>query len=171
MDSLDKKRKKKAKKEKASAATAAEAEEAEEAEVLQEEPQEPKNKKKKKQKRLEDGGERAAEEEHPPAASSSASSAEASAFPPPRPGFLSSTRFGDLPLSEGTRCALHEMGFEYMTKIQDKSVAPLLAGKDLLGAAKTGSGKVSNPVGCGAQGLVPPRVADAFMCRSPMRLS
>lgn len=60
---------------------------------------------------------------------------------PAKPAFLSNSRFGDLPLSENTQSALTAMGFNYMTKIQDKSVAPLLAGKDLLGAAKTGSGK------------------------------
>eukprot|EP00615_Pteridomonas_danica_P000552 CAMPEP_0114359538 /NCGR_PEP_ID=MMETSP0101-20121206/23093_1 /TAXON_ID=38822 ORGANISM="Pteridomonas danica, Strain PT" /NCGR_SAMPLE_ID=MMETSP0101 /ASSEMBLY_ACC=CAM_ASM_000211 /LENGTH=556 /DNA_ID=CAMNT_0001503133 /DNA_START=1 /DNA_END=1671 /DNA_ORIENTATION=- len=58
-----------------------------------------------------------------------------------RPAFLSKNRFQDLPLSTGTQQALKEMGFRYMTKIQDKSIGPLLTGKDLLGAAKTGSGK------------------------------
>lgn len=33
------------------------------------------------------------------------------------------------------------MGFETMTEIQAKSIAPLLDGRDLVGAAKTGSGK------------------------------
>lgn len=77
--------------------------------------------------------------------------AEAEAVVPPaeKPGpgklnILSTSRFSSLPLSEGTQAALVAMGFQFMTKIQDKSIASLLAGKDLLGAAKTGSGKVLN---------------------------
>jgi ATP-dependent RNA helicase DDX18/HAS1 len=75
------------------------------------------------------------------AAGSAAAVAPAAEDEPSRPAMMSGTRFTDLPLSEGTQRALATMGFEFMTKIQDKSVAALLAGKDLLGAAKTGSGK------------------------------
>ncbi|KAI0343919.1 DEAD-domain-containing protein [Trametopsis cervina] len=49
--------------------------------------------------------------------------------------------FSDLELSEQTMRALTEMGFRTMTSIQEKSIPPLLAGKDVLGAARTGSGK------------------------------
>jgi ATP-dependent RNA helicase DDX18/HAS1 len=56
-------------------------------------------------------------------------------------GFFSGTAFTSLPLSEPTLKALDEMGMKHCTKIQEKSIPPLLAGKDLLGAAKTGSGK------------------------------
>ncbi|CAI5706364.1 unnamed protein product [Peronospora farinosa] len=55
--------------------------------------------------------------------------------------YFSSEEFASLPLSEPTRKALTDMGFTKMTKIQSKSIRPLLAGQDLLGAAKTGSGK------------------------------
>ncbi|ETO61905.1 hypothetical protein F444_20137 [Phytophthora nicotianae P1976] len=55
--------------------------------------------------------------------------------------YFSSEEFASLPLSESTRKALADMGFTKMTKIQSKSIRPLLAGQDLLGAAKTGSGK------------------------------
>ncbi|KAL7679760.1 putative ATP-dependent helicase HrpB, DEAD/DEAH box helicase domain, RNA helicase, DEAD-box type, Q [Plasmopara halstedii] len=55
--------------------------------------------------------------------------------------YFSSEEFASLPLSEPTRRALADMGFTKMTKIQSKSIRPLLAGQDLLGAAKTGSGK------------------------------
>lgn len=55
--------------------------------------------------------------------------------------YFSQEEFASLPLSEPTRKALDEMGFKKMTKIQAKSIRPLLAGQDLLGAAKTGSGK------------------------------
>ena len=49
--------------------------------------------------------------------------------------------FSELELSEPTSRALAEMGFTTMTSIQEKSIPPLLAGKDVLGAARTGSGK------------------------------
>lgn len=55
--------------------------------------------------------------------------------------YFSAEEFASLPLSEPTKKALNEMGFKKMTKIQAKSIRPLLAGQDLLGAAKTGSGK------------------------------
>ncbi|EKM60873.1 uncharacterized protein PHACADRAFT_110678 [Phanerochaete carnosa HHB-10118-sp] len=49
--------------------------------------------------------------------------------------------FSELELSEPTIKALSGMGFTHMTAIQEKSIPPLLAGKDVLGAARTGSGK------------------------------
>ncbi|KAI0932487.1 ATP-dependent RNA helicase [Taiwanofungus camphoratus] len=49
--------------------------------------------------------------------------------------------FSELELSEPTSRALAEMGFTTMTPVQEKSIPPLLAGKDVLGAAQTGSGK------------------------------
>ncbi|KAL3672448.1 ATP-dependent RNA helicase [Phytophthora oleae] len=55
--------------------------------------------------------------------------------------YFSNEEFASLPLSEPTRKALADMNFTKMTKIQSKSIRPLLAGQDLLGAAKTGSGK------------------------------
>lgn len=55
--------------------------------------------------------------------------------------YYSSEEFASLPLSEPTQQALADMGFTRMTKIQSKSIRPLLAGQDLIGAAKTGSGK------------------------------
>ena len=39
--------------------------------------------------------------------------------------------------------AIEEMGFKTMTEIQSKTVEHLLEGKDIMGAAKTGSGKTA----------------------------
>ncbi|KAL1310481.1 hypothetical protein AAFC00_000771 [Neodothiora populina] len=50
-------------------------------------------------------------------------------------------KFAELNLSDKTMEAIKEMGFENMTEIQRRGIPPLLAGKDVLGAAKTGSGK------------------------------
>lgn len=49
--------------------------------------------------------------------------------------------FVDLNLSSRTLEAIKGMGFETMTTIQQKTIPPLMAGRDVLGAAKTGSGK------------------------------
>ncbi|GAW25780.1 putative ATP-dependent RNA helicase HAS1 [Rosellinia necatrix] len=51
-------------------------------------------------------------------------------------------KFTELKLSEKTLQAIQEeMKFETMTPIQRRAIPPLLAGRDVLGAAKTGSGK------------------------------
>jgi ATP-dependent RNA helicase DDX18/HAS1 len=49
--------------------------------------------------------------------------------------------FNDLPLLDKTKLALKNLGFTKMTQIQAKSIPECLAGSDLIGAAKTGSGK------------------------------
>jgi ATP-dependent RNA helicase DDX18/HAS1 len=50
-------------------------------------------------------------------------------------------KFSELNLSEKTMKAIEDMKFETMTEIQRRGIPPLLAGRDVLGAAKTGSGK------------------------------
>ena len=50
-------------------------------------------------------------------------------------------RFSDLNLSSKTMQAIEGMKFDQMTEIQQRGIPPLLAGRDVLGAAKTGSGK------------------------------
>ena len=49
--------------------------------------------------------------------------------------------FDDFPLSEETKKALKECGYEVPTQIQKETLALCLRGLDILGAAKTGSGK------------------------------
>lgn len=49
--------------------------------------------------------------------------------------------FSTLPLSPATLGSIERMGFETMTEVQARTIPPLLAGKDVLGAARTGSGK------------------------------
>jgi superfamily II helicase len=65
------------------------------------------------------------------------------AAPPtiPQDGIAGRVPFSTVELSEPTMKGLKEMGFETMTPVQEKSIPPLLAGKDVLGAARTGSGK------------------------------
>ena len=52
-------------------------------------------------------------------------------------------RFEDLGVNEALCRALEHVGYERPTPIQDESIAPLLAGRDLLGVAQTGTGKTA----------------------------
>ncbi|ESW10343.1 hypothetical protein PHAVU_009G201200 [Phaseolus vulgaris] len=56
-------------------------------------------------------------------------------------GIMSSDSFSSLTLSEPTSQAIADMGFHLMTQIQARAIPPLLIGKDVLGAARTGAGK------------------------------
>lgn len=69
------------------------------------------------------------------------SGSEAAPTAVPQDGIAERVPFSTLELSENTMKGLKEMGFETMTPVQEKSIPPLLAGKDVLGAARTGSGK------------------------------
>lgn len=87
----------------------------------------------------------------PAAAPETAATEDASASPEPSsskvtldgPAANSYERvpFNSLPLSRQTLDSIQRMGFETMTEVQARTIPPLLAGKDVLGAARTGSGK------------------------------
>ncbi|GAA6064601.1 hypothetical protein JCM10212_000801 [Sporobolomyces blumeae] len=100
------------------------------------------SKKKAKSKKAEavDGPGFEVEQDQPktPATTADALAMMTGATPAPEP---KTTAFSALDLSTGTRKALEGMGFENMTEVQARTIPPLLAGKDVLGAAKTGSGK------------------------------
>jgi ATP-dependent RNA helicase DeaD len=51
--------------------------------------------------------------------------------------------FRDLALSEGLLRALADVGYESPTPIQAETIPVLLAGKDMLGQAQTGTGKTA----------------------------
>lgn len=50
--------------------------------------------------------------------------------------------FDSLEVSDQTKKAIASMGFTYMTEVQARTIPPLLLGKDVLGAAKTGETEV-----------------------------
>lgn len=56
-------------------------------------------------------------------------------------GFLTEQRFEDLDICSMTKSALNALSFERMTQIQSQAIPELLAGRDIVAAAKTGSGK------------------------------
>ncbi|WP_308390017.1 DEAD/DEAH box helicase [Acidithiobacillus sp. AMEEHan] len=52
-------------------------------------------------------------------------------------------RFGDFALAEPLQRAVAEIGYEQPSPIQAQSIPPLLAGKDVIGLAQTGTGKTA----------------------------
>jgi ATP-dependent RNA helicase DeaD len=53
------------------------------------------------------------------------------------------TTFAELGLNEAILEALHEVGYEAPSPIQEQAIPPLLEGKDVIGQAQTGSGKTA----------------------------
>ena len=53
------------------------------------------------------------------------------------------TRFSDLGLSEEILRALDELGYSDPTAIQEQAIPELLAGRDVIGQAQTGTGKTA----------------------------
>ncbi len=51
--------------------------------------------------------------------------------------------FHELALSEPVRRSLDEMGFEEPTPVQARAIPPLLAGRDVVAQALTGTGKTA----------------------------
>lgn len=56
---------------------------------------------------------------------------------------MNKTPFSSLPFSEKILTAVKELGYEFMTPIQEQSLPVLLEGKDVIGQSKTGSGKTA----------------------------
>lgn len=54
-----------------------------------------------------------------------------------------SMKFSELNINEKITKALHEMGFNELTEIQEKCIPALIEGKDLIGQSMTGSGKTA----------------------------
>jgi ATP-dependent RNA helicase DeaD len=53
------------------------------------------------------------------------------------------TTFADLGLSEPLLRALHDVGYEAPSPIQEQAIPPLLEGRDVIGQAQTGTGKTA----------------------------
>src|SRR3954465_74496 len=53
------------------------------------------------------------------------------------------TAFADLGLSDSTLQALRDVGYEKPSPIQEQAIPPMLAGRDVIGQAQTGSGKTA----------------------------
>src|SRR5919202_4024958 len=53
------------------------------------------------------------------------------------------TTFADLGLSEPLLQALHDVGYETPSPIQEQGIPPLIEGRDVIGQAQTGSGKTA----------------------------
>src|SRR6201991_4654350 len=56
---------------------------------------------------------------------------------------LMSTLYSDLALAEPLKRAVAEMGYETMTPIQEQAIPVVLSGRDVMGAAQTGTGKTA----------------------------
>ncbi len=56
---------------------------------------------------------------------------------------LTSSKFIDYPLPEALQSAIKDLGFEYCTPIQAKSLAAILKGQNIIGQASTGTGKTA----------------------------
>lgn len=56
---------------------------------------------------------------------------------------LSDTLFSDFPISEKLKRNILEHGYKNPTLIQEKAIPPLLAGRDVIGIANTGTGKTA----------------------------
>jgi ATP-dependent RNA helicase DeaD len=53
------------------------------------------------------------------------------------------TTFADLGLAPDILAAIHDVGYEAPSPIQEQAIPPLLEGSDVIGQAQTGSGKTA----------------------------
>ncbi len=56
---------------------------------------------------------------------------------------MSSTQFSNLPLSKEVLGNLESIGYHHMSEVQSQSLPPILAGRDVIAQAMTGSGKTA----------------------------
>jgi len=88
-------------------------------------------------------------------------------------GIMSQVEFSTLELTDQTRRAIADMGFQYMTEVQARTVPLLLQGRDVLGAARTGSGKTLSflipSVELLFRAKFTPRNGTGVVCISPTR--
>jgi ATP-dependent RNA helicase DDX10/DBP4 len=81
--------------------------------------------------------------------------------------YLGVTKFSQLPISGYTERALQKHGYTHLTAIQRASLPHSLCGRDILGAAKTGSGKTLCfviPVGILTSCVAAPATALLLLC-------
>lgn len=57
--------------------------------------------------------------------------------------YVPARNFDAMPIGQGLKQALRQKGYAYPTEIQDKTIEHLLAGRDMLGIAQTGTGKTA----------------------------
>ena len=97
---------------------------------------------------------------------------EKNAAPPPvvddPETFALDQKFSDLGLSEAVQRALDEKGFAHPTLIQSQMIPFALEGKDVLGQARTGTGKTA-AFGLPALGMIEPGDAFSAMILVPTR--
>lgn len=60
-----------------------------------------------------------------------------------KPAFVALHSFNDFKISEPLKRAIALRGYKTPTPIQDKAIAPILEGKDVIGLANTGTGKTA----------------------------
>ncbi|MHC4995754.1 MAG: DEAD/DEAH box helicase [Planctomycetota bacterium] len=76
--------------------------------------------------------------------------------------------FADLGLNDAILKGIEKAGFKHPTHIQDQLIPPILEGHDVLGQAKTGSGKTA-AFGLPILQMIDPKVPAQALCLAPTR--
>ena len=76
------------------------------------------------------------------------------------------TNYSELPIREEMKKAIAEMGFTEMTEIQQKAIPELLAGKEVIAKAPTGTGKTCAFGVPMVERIRPEKGYVSFACRS-----